>query len=491
MIKHIIVALLLCNAIYTEETKGISWIQHIDYKWDNRYNIDSAINVPLLFDNGKNPGFKMVKVSPVMWHKYTVMPKQDLDRYIGGVDCTIDSSCRDTGKATTIAWDKQANHNLNVNQVTLRWSWDKTDPREMTEVMPAYLADVGEHPALWPRKFGLHDMHKDYELLSILGLSPQSDYFAYLRQVYPKLAKEDITFRIDVELEKNKFNETIEDLEDVVNTTEGKVLRDSMLTMNIGQGQIGEGELKSFPIDTTVPDLWTIGNTKLMFETEGKKDTLRGGRGCFSNYYHNSIIAIKNPATFRSMYIQKICAKNTYSQCKGQKVDIEKAPLLELAFVDGVDGVEYVYVLKPEEYLYVQEDENTGEMLFQGDLIGDLRYAVDGGACPSDTEIAVGNLFYLTHNINFVSKVKDNAAGTRYGVIMIGAKPEELTGLKTAIVWLGIILIVAFFLVILYLKSLSAPLEKVDDMNAPYGTIGNSEQMVADDEDDYAKVPDQ
>jgi hypothetical protein len=169
---------------------------------------------------------------------------------------------------------------------------------------------------------------------------------------------------------------------------------------------------------------------------------------------------------------------------------------LTITFLDSNDTYDqskdyqgYTITIPGKDYVYTTKDKD-GNDIFQTLLIGNLNLATRSNSCPMTSKLGIGNLFHMNRAVNFVQSEHTDAKGNvsttwKIGIVGMTAATIEGRKLKDAVVWIGVLTVVAFFIAIMILKSFSKPLEKVEDLGAPHATIGNEGA-----DEDYAKAAD-
>jgi hypothetical protein len=282
---------------------------------------------------------------------------------------------------------------------------------------------------------------------------------------------------------------------------DGRVLLGSNFVINLGDGPILDN--KTDKIDYLEGDInqkgyWGLGNGKVTMDgqTLGGFEDFGFGNVCFSNYWHNSVIAVRDPAAFKRAFGYAACEDGVYANCHKAPVNWDKVPDLTITFLDNNDTYDqskdykgYTITIPAKEYVFTTKNKGKSD-IFQTLLIGDLRLATRSNSCPMSSKLGIGNLFHMNRAVNYVQSEETSKEGVvtntwKIGIVGLTAVDIEGKKLKDAVVWVGVLTVVVFFIAIMILKSMSKPLEKVEDLGAPHATIGND----ADDEN-YAKPTD-
>lgn len=477
MIKHIIIALCLCAAV-----TPVRYSNSYDVEW--AYDrLMGSVAAPFMWTTAGAGSLKIQVASPVNWVSNTVFPQYQEGVYKGGVNCNAGLSCTDTGKTETVIWshkDKQA-YTGKPAVVTTKFSWDNTDPTKNDAVFSAYLAEKDQSIALWPKHSGFDGKFTDYKLATVWGVGPENNYFEYLRKVYSTMKDTDIYFRYNLKLGEG------EGIDKVLVKQAGKVLTASTFDMSIGEPLTDKDpKYQSFKNSEKVKGYWALDQGKVNINGHQLSTDDSYGVTCMSNYFHNSIIAVNDPVNFKKVWGEAVCLDGDYAKCRTQPFDPTKVPDLTVSIRTSGNAA-YDVVIPVEDYVYYVKNKTTGLFDFKELLIGDLKNAINTGACPDSSTLALGNLFHLHNNVVFMQSAKTDAKTkkvTYSNTISFAGMTAEGRTVKTFVVWIGLLSVLAFFIAIMVCKSFSKPLEEVTDMPAPHGTIGNAE------EGDYAKADD-
>jgi hypothetical protein len=494
MFKSLVVLLCICTAINTVKIS-----QGLQFSW--AYDrLCGSTQAPFMWTTADPARLKTQVASPVFWQAYTIFPQSQPGVYQGGVNCNAGVSCKPTGEAQTVVWSYNNTITFTGKPAVVNtvFSWDNTDPTKLDDKFSAYLATLDQSIPLWPKHSGYNRDFTTYILNTVWGLGPENSYFEYLKKIYP--SKEPafesvITFRqkIAYGAQEPKGNMLVQ--------APGNVLTGSTFEMNIGDGPIVDN-IKDVP---TYFDLgsskgyWSLANgrVKLNDVIVGSKEVNGFGTTCFSNYWHNSVIAVMKPTDLKAQFAMAICG-GVYTDCKQTPMSLDKLPSLYLTLLNSTDTYDlskdyegYQIEIKPEDYVYGTTGTD-GTFTFVELLIGDLSKAVYSNACPGDSTLGIGNLFHIKNNINYVHTQKLDAKSAPTLSFKIGVVSPTMTkvtvkgkAFKNLVVWLGLISVALFFFAILICKAMSPKLEKGDDFGkAPHATIGNSEGEFAKDEEE-------
>jgi len=304
MIKQLIFALIISNTVLSVSLEGP---YNIQWAYDR---LDGAFDVPLLW----NKEYKTTSASPVLWKSYTISPRIETNRYVGGLDCSSDNSCTGTDKHEAVTWDYKGSDHFTGEPEIIKtmFSFGKTQP---TDSFFAYLAMASQSVPEWPKHFGYNKKYWTYNLNTIWGISPVSSYFTYLRNMYSTHLKDtDITFRFNIALGTDEKT-----IEKAMVQQPGSVLTGSKFQINIGDGPIIDGKDKLLYVrgDDSTDGFWTAANGRVTINSQSKKieldsQTFGFGRTCFSNYWHNSVVAFNEAAEFKRQWGRAFCPNGVY-----------------------------------------------------------------------------------------------------------------------------------------------------------------------------------
>jgi hypothetical protein len=493
MNKSLILALCLISVVTAEA----SFETELQFEWSTQ-----KITGNLLTNFGWSAAHKQnskTVMSPVFWKAYTIVPMSQPGKYQGGFNCKDSNTCVDTKKTSNVEWSHNEKTYILPKPSTLQTKFSLDDNVDPTANPPfeGYLGAQITDVANWPIQWGFSNVIKDRHLMGIWGLNPESAYFDYIRSQYPtsKTQKNtDITFKMDINYDQADFYKAIE------RYTPGKIYEGSKFSLNIGGGKITnnkDDKLDYYNIDQSVKGFWTIPNARVVMNDEriGSFDDYGFGNTCMSNFWHNSIVAMRDPKQFKIKFANLAC-QGKYAWCSdNSKFDITKAPTLKFELLDLPQGETFSrsktyqsreYVIKPEDYIY-RTKNHDGELVFESLLIGSMYYAVKENACPESSKFGIGHLFYKNHQVNFVQK-RDSKNRLHQQIGFVGLTSFAIKGskLKNLVVILGLLSVFLFFVAILVCKSMSKPLEVVSDEQL-HGTIGITEKQEGDE---YAKPTD-
>jgi hypothetical protein len=486
-----------------QESKGHQ-LQNTAYDLRWAYDrLNGNVAAPFGISTAQPVANKNYPASPVMWQPYTIIPRNQPTKYQGGIDCTASYHCTITTNQQTVAWDQNNSIYFTGQPTKIETKFNLDDAKSalgLEHKFEAFLATEDQSVPLWPKHFGFDGKFTTYHLNAVWGISPQSHYFAWLRYAYSQdkaMTNNDVTFKFHIEAQDD------EDWQAAFVKQSGQVLKNSKFMLNVGDGPyVDEGKnLFYFQGDQTTDSYWTLAAGKINIASKtrvvpiGDFDDWGWGKVCFSNYWHNSVFAVRDAGQFKKVWGKVACPLGYYASCHKAVIDMTKIPPLSITLIDTGDlpyeqtktQKGYTITVQPEDYILTTKNAK-GEHIFQELLIGDLNRAVNNSACPPDSKFGIGNLFYMHHNVNFVqSQVGDDHTDFTFKIGIQDMVEVDIKGtpIQNAVVWLGILSVALFYIAIMVCKSFSKPLEEVDLSGAPHATIGND-----GDDGEYAKADD-
>jgi hypothetical protein len=114
-----------------------------------------------------------------------VVPFKQPEFYLGGEDCLEELSCKTTTNKLQYLYKDTYKYKYTLPIVETQFSLDETEPPKDKKLIVYHATNVDYYQAhLYPFKIGEEGKTTE-TALGIWGMNPQSEYFDYLREIYP------------------------------------------------------------------------------------------------------------------------------------------------------------------------------------------------------------------------------------------------------------------------------------------------------------------
>ena len=382
--KLIILALVLGAACASSPP----YSTNIQFSW-NSHALNGNFQAPLGWKSDAG-GIAPVIASPVLWKPYTLFANANNAQGIqGGFNCLVTKGCHiEQPEQNRIDWSTSKNWLFQkATAAHISWSLDNTDPLKAKVSMAANVASYDERYAqqdnvwTWPAVTGYGDV-KSQNVHSIWGLSPASTSWDYLRSLY---GNEQITFRFNLALGEDEKDDL--SMPNLFKRTTNDVLTASTFVMQTGDSAITDDEndsLNFLNVAAGNAGYWYLTGKIDFGQGRLKTDDFAISKICFSNFWHNSVIALRNPAAFKQAFANVVCG-GVYDDCTkltrdqvNRKAPSAKVLLLDLGdeqYNGSNDYTSWTRNLTADDYVqWRKETDDKGNVVykFENLLVGNL-----------------------------------------------------------------------------------------------------------------------